>query len=177
MATATCTLSSQTVANNGHSEFTTTFIPPINCSGRSCYLKVTAICPMVTQGTSLSQFVTYFVTMDLPQPFSYASINNSINPVLAVGDKRLVVKDRKSQVVGMFTTGGVGVAGGGGSGGFQTITNTSFPRILVEIPDGPRDITVGIWKGYGNLGNALEQLSVMFELTPIDTDNELHLQI
>lgn len=176
MATATCILSGEAFNNGGHSEFQTTFIPPINCSGRSCYLKVTNIAAMVAQSTTLAQFVTFFITMDFSQPFSYGSINNTLLPVPAVNDNRLVEKDRRNQVVAMFQTGGIGT-NAGNAGGYTLTSQTNFPRILVEIPDGPQTVTVGLWKAYGSQGQALNQLSVMFELTPIDTDDLLHLQI
>lgn len=176
MATATCILSGEAYNNNGHSELLTTFIPPINCSGRSCYLKVTNVCAMVAQSTTLAQFTTFFVTMDFTQPFSYGSVNNTILPVVTVTDNRLVEKDRRNQVVAVFQTGGIGT-NAGNAGGYSITTETGFPRIMVEIPNGPTPVTISLWKAYGSQGQALNQLTVMFELTPIDTDDVLHLQI
>ena len=63
------------------------------------------------------------------------------------------------------------------AGGFSSQVQTNFPRILVEIPDGPQYVVVGLWKAAGNMTVDLDQLSVMFELTANDMEEENHLQI
>lgn len=179
MSTATVILSGSTRLVSNHNEFTTTFIPPPNCSGRSCYLKVTNVAAMSSAGTSLAQFSTFFVTADIPQPFSYGSINNMILPAppAPIPDGRLLERDNRNSVIAILTTGGVGLEAGGLSGGFDQGIQSCFPRILVEIPDGPHYVTIALYNAIGNQGTAMDQLTVMFELTPIDSEYDPQLSI
>lgn len=72
-------------------EMKKSFYPPSNISGRSCYLKVTNVSMIAhthggtkktTRPTNvLDEFSTYFVTVDLPQPYSFASVNDSVLPI------------------------------------------------------------------------------------------------
>lgn len=76
MATATCVLGGRAPLVNGHIELEVPFNPPQNCSGRSCYLKLTnAVTIDPTAVTTLNTPNNYYVTLDLPQPFSYCCLN------------------------------------------------------------------------------------------------------
>lgn len=175
MATCTVVLAGPAASQNGHCEFTTSFVPPHPVSGRSCYLKVTNVAAMREQGLNLAQFTTFYVTMDIAQPYSYASINNIIGQP-AINDGRLVHRDCRNRVVAVISTGGVGTLDEA-AGGFSDQTQCTFPRILVEIPDGPQYVTVGIYKAHGNMSDDIQQLGVVFELTAIDSEEERHLAI
>jgi hypothetical protein len=175
MATCTIVFAGEATVSNNHAEFTTSFLPPSPVSGRSCYLKVTNVAAMQEEDVALSQFCTFYVTMSLYQPLSFASVNDTVFQA-AFADGRLVHKQCRNQIVGFITTGGVSTSGIN-AGGFSSQVQTNFPRILVEIPDGPQYVVVGLWKAAGSIAADLDQLSVMFELTANDMDEENHLQI
>jgi len=77
-----------------------------------------------------------------------------------------------NHIVAFLHTGGEMV-----HGGWSDQQQTSFPRILVEIPDGPQYVKVGFHKSVGKVSDNLEQLAIMFELTPIDYDAKPQLMI
>lgn len=176
MATATVLLSSPAALESGHVEFTTSFTPPSNVSGRSCYLKVTNVSVSTpTLGTAdFPLGTTYFVTMDIPQVFSYSSVNNPILPATTITDSRIVLKNNRNIVVGLVTS-----AYGDVTDNVSAIfsSTSQFPRILVEIPDGPQYIKVGLWAGVGAMTSAVDLLTVFFELTPIDSEDKPDLSI
>lgn len=175
MATCTIVFAGEATVSDNHVEFTTSFLPPSPVSGRSCYMKVTNVAAMQEEDVALDQFCTYYVTMNLYQPLSFASVNDTVFQA-AFADGRLVHKQSRNQIVGIISTGGV-TTSGANAGGLSTQVQANFPRILVEIPDGPQYVRVGLYKAAGNITNALDQLSVMFELTANDMDEENHLQI
>lgn len=172
MATATVLFSGPASLNDGHLESTFNFKPPSNISGRSCYLKVTNVAAMVTGVESITAFNTYFITMDLPQPFSYATVNYEISQATPA-DKRMRIQDGRNNVVAIYSSAGVKTT----DGGYNDSSPYNFPRILVEIPDGPQYVKVGMWKAAGTITSAISQLTVMFELTPVDGDDEPDLSI
>lgn len=165
MATATIVFSAPAPVVSGHNEFITSFTPPSNVSGRSCYLKVTNVAAMRAANSHLTPYTIYMVTMDFSQPFSYGSINDPVGQTIA-NTGQLIERQSKNRVVAMFKTGKE-----------QTAYTSVFPRILVDIPDGPQYVTVGLWRTDGPVQNNKDQLSVIFELTPIDSDEERHLAI
>lgn len=165
MATATIVFSAPAPVVSGHNEFTTSFIPPSNVSGRSCYLKVCNIAALNATSVHLEPYTTYMLTMDFSQPFSYGSINDSVGSVIA-SDGRIKEKQCRNIVVGLFQTVKEGTV-------FQSV----YPRILVEIPDGPQYIKVGLWRTDAACADDLDQISVLFELTPIDTVEDIHVSI
>jgi hypothetical protein len=176
MATATVLLASPAALQDGHVEFTTSFLPPSNVSGRSCYLKVTNV-SISTPNLATTDFplgTTFFVTMDIPQVFSYASVSNPILPVTTVTDSRIVLKNNRNIVVGLVNS-----AYGDVTDNVSSVFSSSshFPRILVEIPDGPQYIKVGLWAGVNELTHDIDLLTVFFELTPIDTPDKPDLSI
>lgn len=171
MATATIIFSSPAPIVDGHNEFITNFYPPQNISGRSCYLKVTNVSAVVDDETCLAYFQNFFITTDLPQPMSFASVNNPVNQVVA-SDGRLIHRDSRNRVVALLNSGGIH-----GNHQGQLFPQTSFPRILVEIPDGPQQVVVGLWSSYGALTDNLNQLTVVMEITPIDGPDEPDLDI
>lgn len=165
MATSTIIFSAPAPEISGRNEFTTSFLPPNNVSGRSCYLKVCNIAAMRAHNQHLEPYTTYMLTMDFPQPMSFGSINDSV-AYTAPSDGRLIEKQCRNRVVAFFNT------------GKETAAYTSiFPRVMVEIPDGPQYVVVSLWRTDDITTFDLHQLSVMFELTPIDSPDENHLDI
>ena len=165
MATATIVFSAPAPVVSGHNEFTTSFLPPNNVSGRSCYLKVTNVAAMRSANNHLTPYTIYMVTMDFPQPYSYGSVNDAVGQTV-VNDGKLIERHNRNIVVAMFKTGKE-----------QTSYTSVFPRILVDIPDGPQYVTVGLWRTDGPVTHDKDQLSVIYELTPIDSDDERHIVI
>jgi len=171
-ATATVIFSAPAELVNGHVEYTASFTPPANISGRSCYLKVVSVAVTFSGEEDLSDFSTFFVTMDLPQPFSFASINNALGQA-TITDKRLVTRDSRNQVVGLYYTGGVQ----GDAGGYSNASPFQYPRILVEIPDGPQYVKIGLHESTGTMTTDVSQLTVLCEITAIDSEDDPVLSI
>jgi hypothetical protein len=163
MATATVLLSSPAIVEGNHVEFSTMFYPPSNVAGRSCYLKVTSVSIVHTKSTTaLDPHETYFITMDLPQPYSFASVN-AVNNGSAVAFNQ---DHSRNRVVATFTTGLVPPS--------QLITPT---RILVDIPSGPQSLTIQVWKACDKITTDYDQVTVFAEITPIDNGFEPDIQI
>lgn len=177
MATATVIFSGPAyLKNNAYAELTTTFRPPSNVNGRSCYLKVTNICCLTAAGP-LDPFNVYFLTCDLPQPYSYASINENDIPGIT-STPTMFNPGGRNRVIHTFTTGG----------DIEPHTShylywppecqiTDPIRILVEIPNGPQSITFQLWKATEAVTHALTNMTIMAELTPIDTGVHTDLSI
>lgn len=168
MATSTIVLSAPALYNSGTNEhsFTCLFNPPDNVAGRACYLKCVAIIPQVTAGGHLDVRCTYFCSINFPQPLNFTSLNNNMDSSATVTatSKRI---NHQSQIVGVYEN------SGDSSGKTLNGVAVTFPRCLVHIPMYSTDITVRLFKGNGTIGTttALESLTVVFELTPMDGDD------
>lgn len=153
-----------------YAEFTTSFRPPSNISGRSCYLKVTNICCMARgadeQNVQLDEFNTYFLTCDLPQPYSFASINDTTDALTGTMINRL----GRNKVVAVFMTGGA-IKADATQWVFAPAEANLLgqSRILVEIPNGPQTITFQLWKATEKMTQELNSMTIVCEITPIDT--------
>lgn len=159
--TATVLLGGRPVSNTAQSSASMTipFRPPANVSGRCCYLNVTNV--VVDSGdTPIPTFGSYYITMDLTQPMSYASVNNAVtlNPV----SPAFVCQDSPNQVVAVISAGQGDIDGNN----WATIHGTQ-PRILVDIPEGPQYITITIYKSSGTFDD-ISHLGIFCEITPID---------
>lgn len=175
-ATSTIIFSAPAALKGSHVEFTTSFRPPQNIRGRSCYLKVTNCTVTAADNAPLLPFKTYFVTMDLPQSSSFASINSHVTQVTPT-DGSLVSSLGPNRVVHCFSTGGHIVVGAAPVF-YSGMQSSQSPRILVEIPNGPQDVTVGLYLAKGAIALAeYSNLTIMFEVTPIDSGERLDLSI
>lgn len=136
--------------------FTTPYNPTSNVAGKLCYLKVVTALACVSGSTNppIDKQTTYFITIDLPQPFSSCSVNEQTTGGTLTSAQTLYPA---SSIVGtmFFSTNG--------------IPTYDFPTIPVRVPSSPTQLTVTLFKA--NLTNAtvaeLSQLTVIFELTPI----------
>lgn len=118
------------------------------------------------ENVRLDEFNTYFLTCDLPQPYSFASIND-VNGAL-VGT--LINRQGRNNVIAMFTTGGAVKADATQWVFAPGEANVTGPtRILVEIPNGPQMITFRLYKATEKMVDKLVNMTIMCEITPIDT--------
>jgi len=173
MSTATVVFSGPALNPQGQNcaEFTTIFRPPSNISGRSCYLKITNLCCMARgslgENVLIDDFNTYFLTCDLPQPCSSASIND-VNGAL---EGTMINRQGKNRVVATFMSGGVVTTGSGSTPVYRPAEAMVLgpTRILVDIPNGPQTITFQLWKATEKMVDSLNNLTIMCEITPVDT--------
>jgi len=170
MATATAVFCGEAKLNGSCAELKTIFRPPSNIYGRSCYLKVTNVCCMqagtLGENVQLDEFNVYFLTCDLPQPYSFASINDQSSAVPG----SLINQMTRNRVISTFMTGGAFEPDAGHWVFAPSEGQVNGPtRILVEIPNGPQEITFQVWKANELMTDSLRVLAITCEITPIDT--------
>lgn len=147
--------------------FTTAFKPTDNVAGRACYLKV---CQLGVQQTTAAHPLDDLSTWALgisgfPQPLSYHSVNNAqprSSGTVTTG--AYIQKDHSGPLVGILSASHTN---------YTPSQSCIFPRCLVQIPLCQHEVTVFLTKLNGAVTNttALESLTVVFELTPVDGDS------
>lgn len=160
--TATVLLGGPVNLQGTYGTMTVPFRPPPNVAGRTCYLRVVNA-SLMGKDHFIASVDTYYITMDLTQSMSYASMNHAIGGTTAEPGA-FVCQDTPNQVVAMMTT------------GRQTGADTEFlgmilgeqPRILVDIPEGPQYVTINVYRGNGALVTGIPHLALFMEITPID---------
>lgn len=164
-ATSTIVLSSPAKYDSSVNQhaFSVIFNPPNNVAGRQCYLKCVSIMPQVTSGSTLDVACTYFVGISFSQPYSYTNLNNNIDSTATVTSTSKDIM-HQSDIVGAIMISGD--ASTKTLNGFQG----TFPRCLVQVPMYQEAVIVRLFKSNGSITTttALESLTVVFELTPVD---------
>lgn len=182
MATSTVILSGSPSLVDGHYECTFNFNPPSNISGRTCYLKVIDASIQTETETGFPVNRLYFMTMEFSQPTSFASINNAVGQA-APTDSRMVLKQSRNNVIAHLHTDTLMTCTKTGDEFdirvycWKAHTLSPQARILVEVLDGYRQITVNVYATTGTFTVEATNVSLMMEITPIDSEDEIDLSI
>lgn len=154
---------------NWQCSFDIYFTPPEPVSGQSCYLQVRhcSIMEEVDEGSTVPES-TYLVSFDWRQPNSFASIYDEINIGTnyrkGFGFKQSNPYNNVVAIVNRRT--------------LELPANVEFPRVLVDIPEGPHTLKITVSRVPENIAdlgttNASDHLpwnvSLLADLIPVDS--------